>query len=409
MATGWNDDNLYANLTRASTAILDFTIPRGLTFCVSKSPNAVFNTTCSMTALPTLNGSIGYIFTSHELSLPKSGDVEFQDVVDRFKVYTLPHRPETGGGESTAGKRIRDYLMYGRLYIPSGRLDALSTVRFTPTLQGIIAGISDLPINVSTRDASRSYDKYEKVNSSNLMLSLQHDTGRWCSEYTWSAEDMMFGIRVLRNFGRLGGNAEEARLSWRSEGRRADEENGIEGSLGGRLSAGAELYFSALEKSAGGSTGVRFTTLPDIPTDSVCSQPPVSLTAIFNPMMGYISTAYAAQVSQDLALCSRFNFNVYSYESEWTVGSEWWVRKGVPENIDWPSGESSVPNDLSGHQSQEIQGVVKARMSTKMDISFLWEGRIQNVLMSLGFMSDLSGGSKPIRAVGIELSYFSSD
>lgn len=146
-----------------------------------------------------------------------------------------------------------DYLMYGRLYVFSGRLDALYTIRLTPGLQGVIAGISDLPFNAPTSTSSRSSGKYDTTNGSNLMLSLQHDTGRWCSEYTWSAEDAMFGIRVLRNFGKLVGDVEEPRSSWRSEGRkRVDEEDAIEGGLRGRLSAGAELYFSALEKSVGG-------------------------------------------------------------------------------------------------------------------------------------------------------------
>lgn len=147
-------------------------------------------------------------------------------------------------------KTPTDYLMYGRLYMFSGRLDALYTVRFTPTLQGIVAGISDFPLKSSMAAPSGSYDT---TNRSNLMLSLQHDTGRWCSEYTWSAEDAMFGIRVLRNLGKLVGDADEPRSSWRSEDRkRVDEEDAIEGGIRGRLSAGAELYFSALEKSTGG-------------------------------------------------------------------------------------------------------------------------------------------------------------
>jgi len=87
------------------------------------------------------------------------------------------------------------------------------------------------------------------------MLSLQHDTGRWCTEYTWSADDGMFGMRVLRNFGRLQADVEETaeERPWRTDGRkRVDEEEAMEGGLKGRLSAGAEIYFSAKEKSAGG-------------------------------------------------------------------------------------------------------------------------------------------------------------
>jgi mitochondrial distribution and morphology protein 10 len=39
----------------------------------------------------------------------------------------------------------------------------------------------------------------------------------------------------------------------------------------------------------------------------------------------------------------------------------------------------------------------------------MWEGRLKNVLVSLGVLSDFSSRAKPIKAVGLELSYFSSD
>lgn len=61
-------------------------------------------------------------------------------------------------------------------------------------------------------------------------------------------------------------------------------------------------------------------------------------------MLGHLAGAYSARVSRDLALSSRFEFNVYSFESEWTVGAEWWLRK---------------PPEL-----KDIHAVIKARAST---------------------------------------------
>lgn len=147
------------------------------------------------------------------------------------------------------------------------------------------------------------------------------------------------------------------------------------------------------------STGIRFTTLPDVtppsqplleplsptsspsssslPSNPLPSQPPTTITALFNPITGHILTAYAARVSRDLALCSRFAFNINSYESEWTLGAEWWVRGRVPG-----FGSGLLPHDIApldddDHeppsllppreptpQQDEIQGVVKARIST---------------------------------------------
>lgn len=122
-ATGWNEDNLFANLTRSSagrfsytigceysciqpTAILDFNVPRGLSLSVSKSPNSFFNTSYTMNALPSLNGSVGYIFTSCELDIKNSGDVCLKDMVERFKVYDHPRRPEGKEEVWLAGERV---------------------------------------------------------------------------------------------------------------------------------------------------------------------------------------------------------------------------------------------------------------------------------------------------------------
>ncbi|KAJ7047569.1 mitochondrial distribution and morphology protein 10 [Mycena alexandri] len=421
-ATGWNEDNLYANLTRSSNAILDFTVPRGLHLSVSKSPNALFKTTYSMNAMPSLNGSVGYIFTPCDLDVKASGNVRFKDMVERFRVYDQPRRPEGKEEEWLAGERVdkRDYLLYGRFYLPTGRLDALYSTRLTPTLQGLVAAISHPPSNLPTDMGSRG------GNVSNLIVNLQHDVGKWCTEYTYSADDGMWGVRVLHNFGKLGVPVEPSDdLDKSNSGagvKRVDEEDAVEGGLKGRVSAGAEFYFSAKERSAGVSTGFRFTTLPDatppsfqLPASSSSplaqvskgppSQPPTTITALFNPMLGHMSGAYSARVSRDLSLSSRFDFNVYSYESEWTMGAEWWMRSPLSEDTDDADPILPPLSETKG----EVRGVVKARASTNNDVSLMWEGRLRNMLVSLGVVSDFSNRTKPIKAVGLELSYFSSD
>ncbi|KIM90998.1 hypothetical protein PILCRDRAFT_811512 [Piloderma croceum F 1598] len=423
-ATGWNEDNLYANLTRSSNAILDFTVPRGLHFSISKSPNSLFNTSYSMNAMPSLNGSVGYIFTSCDLDVKNSVNVRFKDMIERFKVYDQPRRPEGRPEEWLAGRRVdaREYLLYGRLYLPTGRLDALYTTRLSPTLQALVAAISDPRSNLSTERRSRGDDV------SNVMISLQHDVGKWCTEYSWSADDGMWGVRLLHNFGRLGippdtsstdGSQRETRP------KRVDEEEATGGGLKGRVSAGAEFYFSAKEKSAGVSTGIRFTTLPDasppsfqLPGNSSSPlsmvsprgppSPPTTITALFNPMMGHMSGAYAARVSRDLALCSRFDFNVYSYESEWTMGAEYWMRRTPSKFSSGDDESSSIQPPTIANSWEDVHGVVKARASTNSDVSLMWEGRLRSMLVSLGIVSDLSSRSKPIKAIGLELSYFSS-
>ncbi|KAG8689960.1 Mitochondrial distribution and morphology protein 10 [Ceratobasidium sp. 423] len=441
--TGWNEDNLYSNLTKSSRAILDFTVPQGVHFSISKSANALFNTSYAMNALPKLNGSIGYIFTSCDLDLKQSSTVPFKEVVERFVIHDRPRRP-TGKEELFLGGRninAGEYLLYGRYYVPSSRLDALYTVRLAPTLQGLIAAVS----NPRTRFSPPSLSTPRGESAGNMLFSLQHDTGRWCTEYSWSADDGMWGVRVLHNFGRLANEAIDIERLARKERergtKRVDEEERMEGGLKGRLSAGAELYFSLKEKSAGVSTGLRFTTLPDASppsaspdstTPPIPAQTPTTLTATFNPMMGHMSAAYAARASRDLALCSRFDFNIYSYESEWTMGAEWWLRRAagrqsagvqqeeqeketlnnepvVMDDLAPPGQDTPSPFPTNGALALagDVTGVVKARISTSSDISLMWEGRIRNMLVSLGVASDLSNRSKPIKSIGLELAYFS--
>lgn len=112
-----------------------------------------------------------------------------------------------------------------------------------------MAAISD------PRSSLTGEERVRGENVSNIMFSLQHDIGKWCTEYTWSAEDGMWGVRVLHNFGRLGNSIEASDVSSFPVGprpKRVDEEDATGGGLKGRVSAGAEIYFSAKEKSAGG-------------------------------------------------------------------------------------------------------------------------------------------------------------
>lgn len=136
------------------------------------------------------------------------------------------------------------------------------------------------------------------------------------------------------------------------------------------------------------STGIRFATLPDATPPSFQttpthlpaahrgppSQPPTTITALFNPMLGHISAAYTARVSRELSLSSRYDFNVYSYESEWCLGAEWWLRRGKGMFTSALVSSPEEPKDelLPEHHAPppshesigEVQGVVKARAST---------------------------------------------
>jgi distribution and morphology protein 10 len=74
---------------------------------------------------------------------------------------------------------------------------------------------------------------------------------------------------------------------------------------------------------------------------------------LYNPLIGFVSTAYSAQVHPHIALSTRFGVNVYSYESDLTVGGEWWIgrRRGKREN----AATSASSHPISPVQSAKPQ------------------------------------------------------
>jgi len=91
------------------------------------------------------------------------------------------------------------------------------------------------------------------------------------------------------------------------------------------------------------------------------------------------------------------------------MGAEWWIRRGLRKNLDENARLDGRLSQRSGTNAEEIQGMVKARVSTSSNVSLMWEGRVGQTLLSLGIKSDFSNKSKPIRALGLELAYFGSD
>jgi len=59
-----------------------------------------------MTAMPSLNGSVGYIFTSCDLNVKSSRTVPFKDMIERFQIYDQPRKPEAEEEEWLAGERV---------------------------------------------------------------------------------------------------------------------------------------------------------------------------------------------------------------------------------------------------------------------------------------------------------------
>ncbi|OWT35787.1 mitochondrial distribution and morphology protein 10 [Cryptococcus neoformans Bt1] len=420
-AIGWNEDNLYSSLTRASSALLDFQLPQSLILQLANSPTPIFFTSYALDALPQLNGSISYITTSMPLDEIGSGRaIAFKTVVERFTVFPPPRRPQPKDEIWRGGKRIegRDYLLYSRLHLPSLHLSGLATTRLTPTLQAHLAFLSQPAHPTSarptppqtpshTRQPSEPSTPAPSPTPGNVFISLQHDTGRYCGEYTYSVQDGMVGLRTLYNFGWHGDEESEVDKKERREreGKRIDEEEMMEGGLKGRFSAGGEVYFSAKQRSFGISTGLRFTTVPPtlpLPPNAPVPSPPTTLTLLYNPLIGFLSSAYSAQVSPTVALATRFGVNVYSYESDLSVGGEWWIgrrrgKRGLTKDAESQlDAESRDPVATGIEENRELAEKMAQRASLRevtLRDEVVEDGNAEKELDSpIPVMADVSAG-----------------
>jgi distribution and morphology protein 10 len=246
--------------------------------------------------------------------------------------------------------------------------------RLAPTRQLRIAAVSDSNLN----------------NGGTILTLLQNDFGKYSTEYMYSTDSALMGVRGLYNFGPGPRDASTEPLAAEQVG-----------PVDGRFSAGAELYYGILNKSGGISTGVRFATLPNH------AGFPYTMTLTLNPLMGNLSSTYAVKAGPNLALSSRFDFNFYSYESELQLGCELWRIRNTTD-VDWaikklrPDWKRSTvsPDD-------DVSGVLKARVDQDWRIGVLWEGRIKELLFTLGASLDLKKREQMVRSVGVELQYSS--
>lgn len=388
--TGWNPDNSYAALTSTAHNLLDFAVPQGIRLHVSSLSSPNFATSYTLGAKGVVDGNLSFLYSSLGLKVPsRSGIVGLEGLVRGYRRLTELKVPEGNvrkvvDAEGKTAER-KDTLLYGRLYLPTSTLEALYLRRISPTRLLRLNCVSDSSLPAG----------------GTLLAVLQNDYGKYTTEYLYSTDSSLIGVRGLYNFGY---DPREPKSPWndpiqsstaflqqpsRSARHPWDHQNG-------RLSLGAEAYFSPLNKSGGISTGLRFTTLP------IHTGFPYTMTLTLNPLMGNLSSAYAVKAGPNLSLCSRFDFNVYSYESDVQLGLELWRRKVPLAELEWARGmvrEGWTKNE------EEVTGVVKARVSDKGKVGLVWEGRVKELLVTLGAGLDLRRRERVVGKVGCEVSF----
>lgn len=363
--------------------MLDFETPRGLRLNLSSLSSPNFATSYGLGSVGFVDGSVSYLYTSLPLqTISQSSKIDLHDVIRGYRQIQELRKPEEAWirEEWHGGQRVdkRDTLLYGRLYLPLSTLEALYLRRISPTQQLKLSAVSD-----------------SRLRNGGTVLALhQYDVGKYNAESLYSTDGGLIGLRGLYNFGPDPRNEV-------IEPPRTDDR------FYGRFSAGAEMYYGFLNKSGGVSVGGKFATLP------AHNGIPLTATLTLNPLMGNVSTTYGVKAGKNLALCSRLDFNVYSYESDLVMGCELWRMKAkvqkkrersVAAKLAWKLDDIVEPPIP---EPEEVAGVLKARVDQNWKIGLLWEGRIKELMFTLGSSVDMKRRDQPFRGLGLELQYSS--
>jgi distribution and morphology protein 10 len=379
--------------------LLDFSTPNGLRFHVSSLSSPNFATSYTLGSVGLVDGSVSYLYSSLSLGAlaSKSSAIDLHHLIPGYRqLQDLRQSDDPEWWEIWhQGKRVdrREALLYGRLFLPNSTLEALYLRRLTPRTQVKVSCVSDSRL----------------PNGGTILAHLQHDAARHNTEYIFSTDSALFGVRGLYNFGPDRSPAHppfegspDPTIATANE---ATAYTPLQPH--GRFSAGGEIYYGLLNKSGGISTGLRFATLPSH------TGFPYTMTLTLNPLMGNLSSTYSVLASPLLTLSSRFDFNVYSYESELQVGTELWRRKSEPiaQDLAWARQKMSLPDlessPWSKNAREDMAGCLKARLDQKGGLGVLWEGRVKELLYSCGMTVDLRGGENMVRGFGVEVQYSS--
>lgn len=283
-STHWNEDNIYANLTATSQALLDFNIPSGGRIDVSNQATDHLASSMSLLNLGTINGSLAYLFSSSPLkNTMGTRNISLQDAIAGFRIIEpYDSGPQTNNRNENHSKRSS--LLYGRMYFPGTALEAMLIKRLTANTQILIKCINNPHLR----------------KSGTMIVYLQENTPRFSREYIYSTNEALFGFRCLYNFGNP--NKISPNLIPKFD-------NSV-------VSVGAEFWYAALGMSPGLSTAMRYSTR------STSTGKPLTMTLACNPILGHVSSTYNVKTSASSTVCSKYDFNWFSYASNLSVGFE---------------------------------------------------------------------------------------
>jgi len=139
--------------------LLDFATPRGLRLHTASFVAEQFTAAATLSALPILDGSLAYTYTSKPLKgIQGTSSSALINLVQGFREVKPPRAPEQAreweiwqGGRRVDFRGIltflflltEDTLYYGRMYLPTAKLEGMHIRRASPAWQYIFSFVSD--------------------------------------------------------------------------------------------------------------------------------------------------------------------------------------------------------------------------------------------------------------------------
>ncbi|GMM53332.1 Mdm10 protein [Starmerella bacillaris] len=342
---GWDPEDSYSQFALNSNNVLDFNIPSHFKMHASSQTTDRTFTDHTLASSSLLTGSVSYLFSTIPFKCNPSSSIPLNCLTQCYKpVYKTAKDLKSPFAS----------MIFGRMHFPGQQLEAM-----------YIQGLGQ--ISAITRWVVDPRLETPLI----LTSTIQSRSNKWSREFIYSTHENLFGLRALANL-----------CSW--------EEKNTESRLVNwpRISPGNHDASSSSPDELSG------TGESDTVSSVTSSAIPLTLSLVTNPLMGSISVAYSLQPTPLLALATRFDYNLYSYLSDLTLGCELWRTTPI-----------SLSSEISDDRRDGPISVFKVSTSlASQTAQILWEGSVHDFIVSVGLKFCYSDSSAPAQT-GIEITY----
>lgn len=291
----WYSLDSYENVWDYSNDLLKFDIPSAWHLSIMNRSSQFSYNTLDMIRYNKIIGSMSYLYTDKAgLHIDNSIQMPLQNIVQTMQWF--PNKFEqrkNKQSDHTDEHSDSSSLYYGRLYYPTAKLEAMFLHNWYNKWQIVTRWISDPQILSNWSITLR------KQNASNA-----NTVQEWC----YSNVDSLFGYRFLHSL-----RTTPSRFN-----------NSLY--MNSNLSCGAEFWLSGNTLNPGCSTTLRYLT------HSANTGRPIVVLLSWNPIFGHLATSYSAHVLKNLKLGTRYDFNLYSLQSNLSLGLEFWNKSAKNGN-----------------------------------------------------------------------------